>query len=246
MGVSPLLCCFRSQQPKCLAATGLAASILAFAFFIWGMADLEFKRRGVMVLYKTTYIFFIFLFLGFIILFMLTNLQNSNTYKAMMNAGRYICLLILVLTGIAFIFLLIAWIILLVDYSKLHSYLKHIRNKEYDEIDEDDEIDNEWGDNLDDRDTKIKIVGHEWAAVIVPGIIGLLALIVMALVANALYKMFFDTYISGIQYPVTTEYNQNSASPLPNTTQPGLFPNNNGPVPPMGNNFNSQVEIKQN
>ena len=28
--------------------------------------------------------------------------------------------------------------------------------------------------------------------------------------------------------------------------QPGLFPNNNGPVPPMGNNVNNQVEIKQN
>ena len=175
---------------------------------------------------------------------MLTNLQHSNTYKEMMNAGRYICLLILVLTGIAFVFLLIAWIILLVDYSKLHSYLKDLRNGELDG--DEDPDDYSWGDSLDNSDTKTKIVGHEWAAVIVPGIIGLLALIVMALVANALYKMFFDTYISGIQYPVTTEYNQNSASPLPNTTQPGLFPNNNGPVPPMGNNFNSQVEIKQN
>ena len=242
MGVSPLMCCFSSQQPKCLSATGLAAGILAFAFFIWGIADLEFKRRGVMVIYIMTFTFFIFLILGFVILFILSNLQNSHTYKAMMNVGRYICLLILVLTVIAFIFLLIAWIILLVDYSKLKSYLKD-NNGEYDE---DKDPDYSWAEPLDDIDTEGKIVGHEWGAVIVPGIIGLLALIVIALVANALYKMFFDTYTSGTQYPVTTGYNPNSASPLPNITQPGLFPNTNGPVPPMGNNFNSQVEIKQN
>ena len=229
MGVSPLMCCFSSQQPKCLSATGLAAGILAFAFFIWGIADLEFKRRGVMVIYIMTFTFFIFLILGFVILFILSNLQNSHTYKAMMNVGRYICLLILVLTVITFIFLLIAWIILLVDYSKLKSYLKHLRNKEYDEIDIEDPIDNAWGAALYDEDD-LKIIGHEWGAVIVPGIIGLLV----------------DTYTSGTQYPVTTGYNPNSASPLPNITQPGLFPNTNGPVPPMGNNFNSQVEIKQN
>ena len=242
MGVSPLMCCLSSQQPKCLSATGLAAGILAFAFFIWGIADLEFKRRGVMVIYIMTFTFFIFLMLGFVILFILSNLQNSHTYKAMMNVGRYICLLILVLTVIAFIFLLIAWIILLVDYSKLKSYLKDRKGK-YDKIKDQDYF---WAYPLDDIDTEGKIVGHEWGAVIVPGIIGLIALIVIALVANALYKMFFDTYTSGTQYPVTTGYNPNSASPLPNITQPGLFPNTNGPVPPMGNNFNSQVEIKQN
>ena len=164
----------------------------------------------------------------------------------MMNVGRYICLLILVLTSIAFIFLLIAWIILLVDYSKLHSFLKDLRNGDIDDIKDEDPEDYYWAEPLDDIEIEAKIVGHEWGAVIVPGIIGLLALIVIALVANALYKMFFDIYVSGTQYPITTGYNQNSASPLPNMTQPGLFPNNNGPVPPMGNNFNSQVEIKQN
>lgn len=233
-------------QPKCLTINGLTASVLAFAFFIWGIADLEFKRRGIMVIYIMIFTFFIFLFLGFIILFMLSNLKNSNTYKAMMNVGRYICLLILVLTSIAFILLLIAWIFLLVDYSKLRSLLKHIRNNEFDEIKDEDPDDYVWAWKLDDINKDFKIKGHEWGAVIVPGIIGLLALIVIALVAIPLYKMFFDTYASGTQNPVTTGYNQSSTSPLPNMTQPGLFPNNNGPVPPMGNNFNSQVEIKQN
>ena len=244
MGVSPLLCCFSSQQPKCLAITGLLASVLAFAFFIWGIADLEFKRRGVMVIYIMTFTFFIFLILGFLILFMLSNLQNSHTYKAMMNVGRYICLFILALTGIAFIFLLIAWIILLVDYSKLRSFLKDIRNNEVD-ADEDPE-DYYWAEKLDDIDIEAKIIGHEWAAVIVPGIIGLIALIIIALVLNYLYKVFKDNFDSATEYPVT-DNNQNTVGvATPNMNQPGLFPNNNGPVPPMGNNVNNPSQIQQN
>jgi heme/copper-type cytochrome/quinol oxidase subunit 2 len=244
MGVSPVFCCFNNQQPKCVTATGLVASILAFAFLTWGVADLEFKRDGVKAIYIIAYILVIVILLTFIFLFILLSMQKSNSYRTMMNLGRLICLLVLVFTGIAFIFLLIAWIILLVDYSKLHSFLKDLRNGEV--ADDEDPDDYDWAEPLDDIDIEAKIIGHEWAAVIVPGIIGLLALILIALIANALYKMFFDTYTSGTQYPVTTGYNQNSASPLPNMTQPGLFPNNNGPVPPMGNNFNSQVEIRQN
>ena len=244
MGVSPLLCCFSSQQPKCLAITGLIASVLAFAFFIWGIADLEFKRRGVMVIYIMTFTFFIFLILGFLILFMLSNLQNSHTYKAMMNVGRYICLFILALTGIAFIFLLIAWIILLVDYSKLHSFLKDLRNGEV--ADDEDPDDYDWAEPLDDIDIEAKIIGHEWAAVIVPGIIGLIALIVIALVLNYLYKVFKDNFDSATEYPVT-DSNQNTVGvATPNMNQPGLFPNNNGPVPPMGNNVNNPSQIQQN
>ena len=244
MGVSPLLCCFSSQQPKCLAITGLLASVLAFAFFIWGIADLEFKRRGVMVIYIMTFTFFIFLILGFLILFMLSNLQNSHTYKAMMNMGRYICLFILALTGIAFIFLLIAWIILLVDYSKLHSFLKDLRNGEV--ADDEDPDDYDWAEPLDDIDIEAKIIGHEWAAVIVPGIIGLIALIIIALVLNYLYKVFKDNFDSATEYPVT-DSNQNTVGvATPNMNQPGLFPNNNGPVPPMGNNVNNPSQIQQN
>jgi hypothetical protein len=244
MGVSPLLCCFSSQQPKCLAITGLLASVLAFAFFIWGIADLEFKRRGVMVIYIMTFTFFIFLILGFLILFMLSNLQNSHTYKAMMNVGRYICLFILALTGIAFIFLLIAWIILLVDYSKLHSFLKDLRNGEV--ADDEDPDDYDWAEPLDDIDIEAKIIGHEWAAVIVPGIIGLIALIIIALILNYLYKVFKDNFDSATEYPVT-DSNQNTVGvATPNMNQPGLFPNNNGPVPTMGNNVNNPSQIQQN
>ena len=243
MGVSPFFCCFNNQQPKFVTATGLAASILAFAFLVWGVADLEFKRDGVKAIYIIAFILVILILLGFIFLFILLSMQKSNSYKTMMNLGKIICLLILCFTGIAFIFLLIAWIILLVDYSKLNSFLKDIRNGEYDE---DIDQDYSWANPLDDIDTEAKIVGHEWGAVIVPGIIGLITLIVIALVANYLYKVFKDNFNSAPEYPVTVNNQNTIGLTVPNMNQPGLFQNNNGPVPPLGNNFNNPVQNQQN
>ena len=244
MGVSPVFCCFNNQQPKCVTATGLVASILAFAFLTWGVADLEFKRDGVKAIYIIAYILVIVILLAFIFLFILLSMQKSNSYRTMMNLGRLICLLVLVFTGIAFIFLLIAWIILLVDYSKLHSFLKDLRNGEV--ADDEDPDDYDWAEPLDDIDIEAKIIGHEWAAVIVPGIIGLIALIIIALVLNYLYKVFKDNFDSATEYPVT-DSNQNTVGvATPNMNQPGLFPNNNGPVPPMGNNVNNPSQIQQN
>ena len=243
MGVSPMFCCFNKQEPKCVTATGLAASVLAFAFLTWGVADLEFKRDGVKAIYIIAYIFVILILLAFIFLFIILVMQKSNNYRTMMNLGKIICLAILGLTGIAFIFLLIAWIILLVDYSKLHSFLKDFRNGEFDDIEDEDPEDYNWAEPLDDIEIEAKIVGHEWGAVIVPGIIGLIALVVIALVANYLYKVFKDNYDSAPAYPVT---NQNTVGvTIPNMNQPGLF-QNNGPVPPMGNNFNNPAQIQQN
>ena len=243
MGVSPVFCCFNNQQPKFVTATGLAASILAFAFLVWGVVDLEFKRDGVKAIYIIAFILVILILLGFIFLFILLSMQKSNSYKTMMNLGKIICLLILCFTGIAFIFLLIAWIILLVDYSKLNSFLKDIRNGEYDE---DIAQDYSWATPLDDIDTEGKIVGHEWGAVIVPGIIGLIPLIVIALVANYLYKVFKDNFNSAPEYPVTVNNQNTIGLTVPNMNQPGLFQNNNGPVPPLGNNFNNPVQNQQN
>ena len=245
MGASPVFCCLNNQQPKCVTATGLVVNILALAFLIWGVSDLEFKRDGVKAIYIIAFILIILIFFGFIVVFILLSMGKSNSYQTRMALGKVICLLILVATGIAFIFLLIAWIILLVDYSKLHFFLKDLRNGE---IDEDEDISKyDWASPLDDIEIEGKIIGHEWGAVIVPGIIGLIALIVIALVANYLYKVFRDYYNSSPQFPETNYNNQNTISvTIPNMNQPELFPNNNGPVPPMGNNVNNQVEIKQN
>ena len=239
MGVSPLFLCFNGQPPKCLTLTGMAATFVAFVFLIWGVADLGYKRRGVEVIYIMTFTFFIFIILGFLILFLLASLQISESYRPMMNVGRILCLGLLVLCGIAFIFLLITWIILMVDYFK--------RRNDEKVSDEDDYDIFPLGDLLDNVESENKIAGHEWGAVFAPSILGLLVLILDMLILNALYKMFMDTYNTRPQFPVVTVSNQNTITPLPNMTQPELFPNNNnGPVPPMGNNFTSQVQINPN
>ena len=246
MGISPLFCCFNNKQPKCLAGTGIVASFLAFVFLIWGVADLGFKRTGVEAIYIIAFIFVILILLAYIALLIFLIMKKSGSYKKIMNLGRIICLAILVLTCIAFIFLLIAWIILLVDYSKLDSLLKDIRNGEVDEDEDEDPEDYEWVKHVSIT-TDFKIAGHEWGAVVVPGIIGLIALILNGLIANYLYKVFMDNYNSAPEFPVNNIGNQNTVGvTVPNVNQPGLFPNNNGPFPPMGNNFNNNVQIQQN
>ena len=280
MGVSPFFCCFEDKQPKCLTSTGIASSILAFAFFIWGITDLEFKRNWIKALYIITFIIVIILIVAFIALFILVSLPKSKNYMKIMNSGRLISLGVLILTGIAFIFLLLSFIFLLVDYGKLQSELNDIKNGvdlddddididfddddididfddddidiDFDDLDfgiDDDDFDDDydWAFNLDNFDTEFKIVGHEWGAVIAPSVIGLIVLVINGLVTNYLYRVFTDNLYSTPEYQATNNSNQNTVGVVtPNMNQPELLQNNNGPVPPMGNNINNPVEIKQN
>ena len=233
MGMEPLFCCLRDQRPNCLAFTGLGASILAFAFLIWGVADLDFKRGGVEAIYIIAFVLVILCMLAFIALLIFINLRNAT--RTIYNLGRIICLVILCMCGVAFIFLLIAFIILIVDYAKLRSYLKDPENDEEDE-------NYLWA--LDSVNLAGKIKGHKWGAVFVPSIIGLIALVVMAFVANVLYKFFMDQMNPTPNVaPVNTT--QNTMTTTPNYPQPGMFPNNNGPVPPMVNNVAYPVTIQQ-
>lgn len=235
MGMEPLFCCLKDQRPNILAFTGLGAGILAFAFMIWGVADLDFKRKGVEAIYIIAFVLVILCMLAFIALLIFINLRNTT--RTINNLGRIICLVILCMCGVAFIFLLIAFIILIVDYAKLSSVLKHLRNGVDDDYDGDWAIDSvNWN--------KLKIKGHKWGAVFVPSIIGLIALAVMAFIANVLYKFFTDRMNSTPNvYPVNVT--QNTMTTIPNYPQPGVFPNNNGPVPPMVNNVAYPVTIQQ-
>ena len=283
MGVSPFFCCFEDKQPKCLTSTGIASSILAFAFFIWGITDLEFKRNWIKALYIITFIIVIILIVAFIALFILVSLPKSKNYMKIMNSGRLISLGVLILTGIAFIFLLLSFIFLLVDYGKLQSELNDRKNGvdlddddidlddddidfddddidfddddidiDFDDLDfgiDDDDFDDDydWALNLDNFDTEFKIVGHEWGAVIAPSVIGLIVLVINGLVTNYLYRVFTDNLYSTPEYQATNNSIQNTVGVVtPNMNQPELLQNNNGPVPPMGNNINNPVEIKQN
>ena len=238
MGMEPLFCCLKDQRPNCLAFTGLGASILAFAFLIWGVADLEFKKGGVEAIYIIAFVLVILCMLAFIALFIFINLRNTT--RTINNLGRIICLVILCMCAVAFIFLLIAFIILIIDYVKLNSFLKDIRNGET----PDTNYDPTWAANLDVNEVNLKIKGHEWGAVFVPSIIGLIALVVMAFVANVLYKFFTDR-MNSTPNVVPVNITQNTMTTIPNYPQPGIFPNNNGPVPPMANNVAYPVTIQQ-
>ena len=176
MGMEALFCCFRGLGPKISAITGLGASVLSFAFLIWGLADLWFKRTGVHVLYIITFVLVILALVGFALLFVF--LMKIGP-RAINNLGRIICLVIIMICVVAFIFMLISWIILIVYYADLRKDLKDIGSDE-------------------------TIPSHDWAAVFVPSLITLIVLPLMALVANYLYKEFTDRMnLNPTPYPVT-------------------------------------------
>ena len=214
MGMEALFCCFRGLGPKISAITGLGASVLSFAFLIWGLADLWFKRTGVHVLYIITFVLVILALVGFALLFVFLMMTGP---RAINNLGRTICLVIIMICVLAFIFMLISWIILIVYYADLRKDLKDIGSDE-------------------------TIPSHDWAAVFVPSLITLIVLPLMALVANYLYKEFTDRMnLNPTPYPVT----QNTIPTIPNISQPEINLNINGPVPPMGNNVPYPVPIQQ-
>ena len=85
------------------------------------------------------------------------------------------------------------------------------------------------------------VSGRYWAAAIIPSLLAFAAIIVMALIANRLVKEFSDRMNSATAYP----------NAVPQTTmtthipQPSLFPNNNGPNPPVGNDQSQAVVVQQ-
>ena len=75
------------------------------------------------------------------------------------------------------------------------------------------------------------VSGRYWAA----------AIIVMALIANRLVKEFSDRMNSAPAYPNAVP----QTTMTTNIPQPSLFPNNNGPNPPVGNYQSRAVVVQQ-
>ena len=245
MGCCCCSCCCKINNKtdiKCLSIYSLVHCIIGLGALIWGISDLEFKRKGVRAIYIIAFIFLILIILGFIGILILSCFEKSNSHKALATAGKIISIVILVLASVGDLFLLIAFIVLCVDYFKFYLILKNPKDYTTEDL-----IDNAWGFLLDDVVTKCKIAVHEWCDLFIPTIVGLSALSACICGGKNLYDAFNDNNNSAPQVPVDTGYNQNTIGvTVPNMNQPGLFPNNNGPVPPMGNNVNNQVEIKQN
>ena len=241
MGNQSFFCCFNGKQPMMPCATGIGASVFCLAFLIWGLADVGFKRDGVKAIYIIAFIFVILVLLIFIfalILFLIT--LNPSSYRSVNNIGRILCLAAIIMCGIALVFLFVSFIVLLVDYVKLKNAI--------DDAKEGKEVDYEgsWaiGEVIHYDQTELKIKGSEWAAVIVPLLFSFICLPIMALAANYLYKLFSDKM--NTPPPTIPVYaNTQNALNIPNDQQPGLFPNNTGSVPPMGNNIAYPVPVQQ-
>ena len=193
MGAESLFCCFRNMNPACISFVGIAANIISFGFTLWGICDLFFIKKFAEVLYIILFVLLCICLVCFLIIFLFIILKRCRGSRSVNNFGRILCLLILGLSVLVLIILLIGFIIELV---------KHIK----------------W-----EKDFYGKFwPNREWAALIVSAVIDIIGLIVMALSANALYKIFSQWANS---YPISVNITQNSTSTIPNPQQVGIFPN---------------------
>ncbi len=117
-----------------------------------------------------------------------------------MRIGKILCLIIIVCSILAFILLLIAEIIVIKDYADIEKKL----------------------------DDNVHIPTKDWCAATIPGILALIASLIIALCANFLYKIFNDdnaTQSSRINANQNTTTNINSQIPVPiSETNAGLSP----------------------
>ena len=90
------------------------------------------------------------------------------------------------------------------------------------------------------------VSGRYWAAAIIPSLLAFAAIIVMALIANRLVKEFSDRMSSAPANPnAVPQTTMTTMITNPNIPQPSLFPNNNGPNPPVGNYQSRAVVVQQ-
>ena len=160
MGCVPLFCCFKNCRPNSIAFTALIVNIIAFAFLIWGLADIEFIRNGVKALYIIAFIFLALSLIALILILIFLNLRSGPSYITFNNIGKILCLLTILFCIIAIILFVIAEIFLIYDYDDLEKILGKGRN----------------------------IPRHDWAAVILPGILGIISSVIVALCANVFLK----------------------------------------------------------
>ena len=103
MGVTPLFCCFKKQNPLCVVTTALVANVIAILLFL---LLIEGEINLIAIIFLVIKILCLFSFI--IILFM----SCKDTKKLVFNhVGKILCLIILALCFIDFIFLLIGFII---------------------------------------------------------------------------------------------------------------------------------------
>ena len=191
MGVEACFCCFRNKNPVCLSTIGLAANIITFGFILWGILDLNFIKKGSEPIYIISFVLSCLCLLFYFIIFTIIIIRRCRSSRSANSFRRILCLLILGLSVLSLIFLIIGFIIELVEHVKL------------------------------EKDFPVKLFStREWAALIVPLIIGIIGFIIMALCANVLFRQFSDLINSS---PFIVNVNQNSINTIPSAQQPGIL-----------------------
>ena len=179
MGLLSLSCCFKSILPNPLGFTAITSNIVGIIFLVWGATELKWYwfRKARKLLYIISFVFFFLTLIGLIFVILLLNIRTGQNYFINTNIiGKILCGIIIVLCILAFIFLLIAEILILKDYNDIEDILGPGRD--------------------------IPIL--DWLRAILPGILGLITLVITTLCVNVLYKKFNDNIIE--------EQNNNSKS----------------------------------
>ena len=229
MGCLSLFCCFKSMRPNVITLIAIISNLIAVAFLIWGLADLLWYRKGRKALYIISFVLLCLTLILLVIIIAFLNLRIGPNFMTIYKVGKIICLLIIGLCILAFIFLLISEILILIDYNDIEDLLGPGRN----------------------------ISSHDWAAAILPGILGLIASVIVSLCANVLYKIFNDNILTSFdiyQNNNPMNINQNSMTTIPNVQNPVVVVsgNNSGMIPPTNPYnqpkpvFNSESGINYN
>lgn len=245
MGVAPLFCCFKNQSRLCVALTGLITNVVIFAFLCWPADKLMFARKGIQAVFWIGFVLVLLCLICFIIITIFLFLSQSPSYKTLSSVAKIICLVILGMCFVAWVFILTTFIGSLKDYVDYHNSIKDIEDIE----------DFDW-DNYEWKraNFKSKIVGirkliseedgdldsTDWATVTLPLILNLIGLPVMALCANYLYKVFRDDSAA----PIPMQANPNIVTTTPVVQQPGLFPNNAPTYPVVVQQTNQNLPVQ--
>ena len=171
MGLLSLSCCFKNIFPNPLAFASITSNTVGIIFLIWGATELKWYwfRKARKPLYIISFVFFFLALIGLIFVIVLLNLWTDQNFIITINIiGKILCGIIIGLCILAFIFLLIAEILILKDYNHIENELGPGRN--------------------------IPIL--DWLRAIIPGISGLITLVITTLCVNVLYKKFNDNILA--------------------------------------------------
>lgn len=192
------LCCFRTMSPLSIAITALVLNIIAFVFVIWQAADYVWIKKYQKALFWIGFVLALLGLLGVITLLILVLVRNSNKSPELNRIGRIISQVALIISPLAFMFLLGSSIGTIVDYIKLEDEFKGIS----------------------------VIPGKWWATAIVPTIMYIIFTSILTKCLRALDIIFNEDIYDSIQDKrirdkCIIQNNTNQANAVINQTVPG-------------------------